>query len=89
MTSLMTPILQAAATEVQKTAAQVSSGEISTIAWTIISAMGVAIAGLAIYVKMLHNQLTACQEARVKTLEDQLSLVRTAKKEISPSGGSS
>lgn len=51
-------------------------GYISTLAWTIIAAMGAAIAGMAYYVKRLGDQLHDCQEKRVKSLEDQLKMIR-------------
>lgn len=50
--------------------------------WTIITAMGTAIAGLSAFIKMLWSELRECQKARVKMLEDQLSLVKVATVEL-------
>jgi hypothetical protein len=52
--------------------------------WTIICAMATAIAGMGAFVKMLWSDLRECQQARVKALQDQLSLVRVAANEITP-----
>jgi len=61
-----------------------TEGYIGKLAWVIIAAEGTAIAGLALYIKLLFGKLQLCQEKRVKTLEDQLALVRTAKGEVKP-----
>lgn len=50
--------------------------------WTIICAMATAIMGISAFVKMLWVDLRECQKARVKALEEQLSLVKTTAQEI-------
>lgn len=50
--------------------------------WTIICAMATAITGMAAFIKILWKDLRDCQQARVKALQDQLSLVRVAADEI-------
>ena len=57
------------------------SGYVSMLAWMIISAEATAIAGMACYIRILFNKIQAIQEKRVKVLEDQLALVRTARDE--------
>lgn len=52
------------------------------ICWAIICAMGTAIGGLATFIKMLWTSLQECQRARVKALQDQISLVRTTSEEL-------
>jgi hypothetical protein len=52
--------------------------------WAIICAMGTAIGGMAAFVKILWSDLQECQKARVKALQDQLSLVRVATNEVDP-----
>lgn len=55
--------------------------------WTIICAMATAIAGMGAFVKMLWKDLRECQQARVKSLQDQLSLVKVASDEVGPKPG--
>ena len=78
---------QSAAAPIQKTI-DPPSGAISPVAWTIIVALTTAIGGMALFIKMLYNKLNDCQEARVKHLEDQLSLMKTLRDEFDkPQGG--
>jgi hypothetical protein len=49
---------------------------------TFLSAMGTAIAGEAVFIRMLWIALRESEKARVKALEDQLALAKTAKGEI-------
>lgn len=53
-----------------------------TTCLTIISALAVAVTSLAAYVAWLTKLANSIQEARVKSLEEQLSLVQTLWKEI-------
>jgi hypothetical protein len=50
--------------------------------WTIISAMGTFIAGMAAFIKVLWSDLRECQKARVKALQDQLALIKATSDEV-------
>lgn len=63
------------------------AGGLDGQSWTIITALATAVVAEAVYIRYLIGKLDACQDARVKGLEDQLSLVRTAKREMKPENG--
>lgn len=49
---------------------------------TLLSAMAVAVLGMAAFVKKLYGDLKEANAARAKTVEDMLALVVTMKKEV-------
>lgn len=54
--------------------------------WGIVSAMLTVMTGEGVAIKILYNALMNCQGARVKGLENQLSMVKTASSELDPPG---
>jgi len=52
--------------------------------WGIVSAMLAVMSGEGVAIKLLWGKLTECTGARVKSLEDQLKMVRAASSEQDP-----
>jgi hypothetical protein len=55
-----------------------------TTFWSVAAALGTAFAAMGGFVRYQTVKLNRCNDARVKSLEDQLSLVKTAKKGTEP-----
>jgi hypothetical protein len=68
-----------------------TSGYVSTLAWSLLAAVSGAFATVAKimwgHIKKLEDKLEKCQEARVKGLEDQVTLTKTLLEEFDKEGG--
>lgn len=52
--------------------------------WTIVTALAGAVVALCLFIKKLIKDVNECKDDRIKSLEEKLSMIRNARRDVSP-----